>query len=321
MGLTSSHDAGQDEPERFYPSGKRTFVRLPAGRPGAGRRAGPADALAGCAQRLRARRPGPVPAAARGDRRRAGDRGRGRGRRPRQHRRLPPEPTTPARSKRSSRATPRPCSSPAAPGPGTVALWKRLHGADPQLLLLGSSSLATPEFTSAIGAAGERHLPHHAAARAERLPARRAARAGRPTARRSTAKPGRAVLYGYEAMSGVLAAIRRAGAHGNDRPDVIRRLLATHDRDSVLGRYSVPAQRRNDALDLRRRPRRRRQPRVLARDRHRGPARGGQAAASAAQLRGLSVSRRRRSRSTRLKRSTPPSSWRPPPASVPLARR
>jgi branched-chain amino acid transport system substrate-binding protein len=30
-GLTSSHDAGQDEPERFYPSGKRTFVRLAPG--------------------------------------------------------------------------------------------------------------------------------------------------------------------------------------------------------------------------------------------------------------------------------------------------
>ena len=31
VGLTSSLDAGQDEPERFYPSGKRTFVRLPPG--------------------------------------------------------------------------------------------------------------------------------------------------------------------------------------------------------------------------------------------------------------------------------------------------
>ena len=64
-GLTSSLDAGQDEPERFYPSGKRN-VRAPAARrPGAGRRAGRADALARRAQRLRARRPGPVPDAAR----------------------------------------------------------------------------------------------------------------------------------------------------------------------------------------------------------------------------------------------------------------
>jgi branched-chain amino acid transport system substrate-binding protein len=46
-------------------------------------------------------------------------------------------------------------------------------------------------------------------------------------------------LYGYEAMSLVLSAIRRAGSHGNDRQAVIEKLLSTRDRDSVLGRYSV----------------------------------------------------------------------------------
>ena len=33
VGLTSSRDAGQDEPERFYPTGKRTFGRLQPGDP------------------------------------------------------------------------------------------------------------------------------------------------------------------------------------------------------------------------------------------------------------------------------------------------
>jgi len=33
VGLTSSLDAGQDEPERFYPSGKRNFARLDPGDP------------------------------------------------------------------------------------------------------------------------------------------------------------------------------------------------------------------------------------------------------------------------------------------------
>ncbi len=50
---------------------------------------------------------------------------------------------------------------------------------------------------------------------------------------------GPSVLYGYEAMDGVLDAIRRAGARGNNRPDVIRAFFATRDRDSVLGRYTV----------------------------------------------------------------------------------
>ena len=46
-------------------------------------------------------------------------------------------------------------------------------------------------------------------------------------------------LYGYEAMSAVLLAIRRAGRHGNDRQAVIDQFFATRDRDSVLGRYSM----------------------------------------------------------------------------------
>ncbi len=53
--------------------------------------------------------------------------------------------------------------------------------------------------------------------------------------------PGPYALYGYEAMSAVLLAIRRAGRHGDDREAVIHRFFAIRNRDSVLGRYSVLA--------------------------------------------------------------------------------
>ncbi len=46
-------------------------------------------------------------------------------------------------------------------------------------------------------------------------------------------------LYGYEAMTVVLDAIRSSGARGNDRETVIDRVFATKNRNSVLGRYSV----------------------------------------------------------------------------------
>jgi branched-chain amino acid transport system substrate-binding protein len=46
-------------------------------------------------------------------------------------------------------------------------------------------------------------------------------------------------LYGYEAMTVVLDAIRNSGARGNDRQTVIDRVFATKNRNSVLGRYSV----------------------------------------------------------------------------------
>jgi branched-chain amino acid transport system substrate-binding protein len=45
--------------------------------------------------------------------------------------------------------------------------------------------------------------------------------------------------YGYEAMALVLDAVERAGARGEDRSAVIDELLATADRDSILGTYSI----------------------------------------------------------------------------------
>ena len=63
-----------------------------------------------------------------------------------------------ARSKRSSRAAPRPSSSPRAVGPGPVTLWQELHKADPHLLLLGSSSMATKRSPRSSGAAAARPI-------------------------------------------------------------------------------------------------------------------------------------------------------------------
>jgi branched-chain amino acid transport system substrate-binding protein len=46
-------------------------------------------------------------------------------------------------------------------------------------------------------------------------------------------------LYGFETMSLALDAINRAGDKGNDRQSVIQQLFATKDRQSVLGTYSI----------------------------------------------------------------------------------
>lgn len=59
---------------------------------------------------------------------------------------------------------------------------------------------------------------------------------GRPRGR-FRADPVRA--YGYEAMALVLDAIRRAGEDGDNRGAVVEELLATHDRRSAIGTYSI----------------------------------------------------------------------------------
>jgi branched-chain amino acid transport system substrate-binding protein len=48
-------------------------------------------------------------------------------------------------------------------------------------------------------------------------------------------------VYGYESMSLLLDSIKRAGDKGSDRQAVVGALLSTKDRDSVLGTYSIDA--------------------------------------------------------------------------------
>jgi branched-chain amino acid transport system substrate-binding protein len=51
--------------------------------------------------------------------------------------------------------------------------------------------------------------------------------------------PDRYAVYGYESMSLLLDAIKRAGNDGSDRAAVAKQLLATKDREGVFGKYSI----------------------------------------------------------------------------------
>jgi branched-chain amino acid transport system substrate-binding protein len=51
--------------------------------------------------------------------------------------------------------------------------------------------------------------------------------------------PDRYAVYGYESMSLLLDSIKRAGADGGDRAAVVDQLFATKDREGVFGTYSI----------------------------------------------------------------------------------
>jgi branched-chain amino acid transport system substrate-binding protein len=51
--------------------------------------------------------------------------------------------------------------------------------------------------------------------------------------------PDRYAIYGYESMKLILDAIAAAGDSGDDRAAVVEQVFATKDRDSVLGTYSI----------------------------------------------------------------------------------
>jgi branched-chain amino acid transport system substrate-binding protein len=239
VGLTSSLDAGQDEPERFYPSGKRTFGRLQPGDPAQAR------AQVKLMQALGVKRlyvlddqdPFELPLAeiVASEAARAGIGVAG-------HDSITTTALTAAaymgEVEKIERTNPEAVFLAGGAQPGAAALWQALHSADPHLLLLGPDTLDTPSFTGAIGAAqGQTYLTTPLLATAGYPPPAAAVLAD--YRRHFGGSPGPYALYGYEAMSVVLDAIRRAGGRGNDRPTVVQRFFQTRDRDSVLGRYSV----------------------------------------------------------------------------------
>jgi branched-chain amino acid transport system substrate-binding protein len=239
VGLTSSLDAGQDEPERFYPSGKRSFGRLQPGDPGQ------ADAQLQLMHDLGVHRlyvlddqdPFALPLAeiVSAEAQRTGIALAA-------HDSILTTAPTPAayagEAEKIARAHPGAVFFAGGVQTGTAALWRALHRADPKLLLLGTSALAEPAFTGALGAAGSQtYLTTPILPLADYPPP--AARVLADYRRRFGGRPGPYALYGYEAMSVVLDAIRRAAERGNDRQTVIDRFFQTKDRHSVLGTYSV----------------------------------------------------------------------------------
>jgi branched-chain amino acid transport system substrate-binding protein len=241
VGLTSSLDAGQDEPERFYPSGKRSFGRLQPGDPGQ------ADVLLQLMRSLGVRKlyviddqdPFALPLAEivsaearRSDIALAA------------HDSIITTAPAPAayagEAEKIARAEPDAVFFAGGVQTGTAALWRALHSADPKLLLLGTSALEEPAFTGALGEAGSQtYLTTPILPLADYPPP--AASVLADYRRRFGGRPGPYALYGYEAMSVVLDAIRRAAERGNDRETVTARFFQTKDRRSVLGTYSVLA--------------------------------------------------------------------------------
>jgi branched-chain amino acid transport system substrate-binding protein len=236
-GLVSSFEAGQDEPERFYPSGRRTFARLQ-----------PGDAVQAAAQIklmsalgvhrlyvLDDQDPFDVPLAqiVAGDAERAGIKVLA-------HDSI----ATVAGSNLAGEVEKIVAAGPQAvflaggEGEGTPTLWRQLHAADPHLKLLGSSAMASRSFTSRIGAAAS-NTYLTTPVLADGLYPPPAERVLGDYRKSFAGEAGPSVLYGYEAMTLVLDAIRGAGARGDDRQTVIDRVFATRDRNSVIGSYSI----------------------------------------------------------------------------------
>jgi branched-chain amino acid transport system substrate-binding protein len=239
VGLTSSFEAGQDEPERFYPTGQRTFVRLAPGD------IGEAQAQVRLMQSLGVHKlyvlddqdPFEVPLADI-----VADYAEHAGITVIAHDSLSTVSGAvfTGEVEKISEHHAQAVFLAGGPGKGTAELWRDLYKASPRMLLLGSSSMVSESFTSEIGAAAANTYLTTPVLEPDLYPppAQRVLRAYRTV---FGAEGGPYALYGYEAMTLVLDAIRDAGARGNDRQTVIDRVFATRNRNAVIGRYSVEA--------------------------------------------------------------------------------
>jgi branched-chain amino acid transport system substrate-binding protein len=235
-GLTSGLHAGQDEPARFYPSGVRTFASLQPGDPAQARaqvrlmsslhvhtlfmlgdesafQRPLAAMIAALAQQAGISILAQDTIASGSGQHFAGE------------------------VDKIVRAHPDAVLYTGASVPAALTLWQELRAADGSVALVGSSALANEGFASQLGDSTGTYLTTPALA-ADRYPPV-AARVLAEYRAKFGGEPGAYALYGYEAMSVVLDAIRTSGARGNDRRAVIARLMQTRDRASVLGTYSI----------------------------------------------------------------------------------
>jgi branched-chain amino acid transport system substrate-binding protein len=121
-----------------------------------------------------------------------------------------------------------------------VQLWKDVYAASPSIKLFGPDGVAETAFTSKIGAAQKNTFITNPTLDPKLYPAG-AQRFFNTYKSKFGKDPEPYAIYGYEAMKVALLAIQNAGDKGNDRAAVVDAFYKIKNRQSVLGTYSIDA--------------------------------------------------------------------------------
>jgi branched-chain amino acid transport system substrate-binding protein len=120
-----------------------------------------------------------------------------------------------------------------------IQLWKDLHAALPTAKLFGPDGVAESAFSSKIGASAEKVTYITNPTLDPKLYPKSGQDFFKEYKSQYGADPEPYAIYGYEAMSIALQAIQNAGDKGNDKQAVIDSFFKIKDRSSVLGKYSI----------------------------------------------------------------------------------
>jgi branched-chain amino acid transport system substrate-binding protein len=118
-------------------------------------------------------------------------------------------------------------------------VFDQAAASDPKVKLLGPSALDDDAFVGGLSPAAQRNLYVSAPGL---LPKQLAASGGSFVSSFKTAyghAPAAEAVFGYEAMSAVLAVLHQAGTSVNNRKTVVQDFLAIRNRPSPLGTYSI----------------------------------------------------------------------------------
>jgi branched-chain amino acid transport system substrate-binding protein len=120
-----------------------------------------------------------------------------------------------------------------------VQLYKDLNAAMPSAKLFGPDGVAEVAFASKLGSKVEKQTYVTNPTLDPKLYPKSGQEFFRSYKAKYGADPEAYAIYGYEAMSVVLEAIKNAGDKGNDRQSVIDQFFKIKNRESVLGTYSI----------------------------------------------------------------------------------
>jgi branched-chain amino acid transport system substrate-binding protein len=117
-------------------------------------------------------------------------------------------------------------------------LWRDLNAAVPRARLMGSARLLSPDFYERLGEESARTYLTSATQDPSRLPAR-GQRFLRDYRREFGEEPDPYAAYGHAAMSLLLDAIRRAGDSANERGEIVEQVFDTRGFKSAVGTFSL----------------------------------------------------------------------------------
>jgi len=120
-----------------------------------------------------------------------------------------------------------------------VQVFKDVHAANPTMKLFGPDGVAESAFASKLGSAVEKQTYVTNPTLDPKLYPPAAQDFFTKFKQKYGKDPEPYAIYGYEAMKVALLAIQNAGDKGNDRQAVIDAFFKIKDRDSVLGKYSI----------------------------------------------------------------------------------